>query len=129
MRGGAELSADDVSFIGGRSHLPADLHIDSGIDLGALLVERAPRPRGDTWHEPPEAVPPCTRPLHTHPCALHAHARHRIIIAHNFQSALLKLPLPQSLSRRSEATSHTRPLFDRGLPLLGSDEGRVSERD
>ena len=43
---------------GGRSHLPADLHIDSGIDLGALLSERAPRPRGDTRHQPAEAMTP-----------------------------------------------------------------------
>jgi hypothetical protein len=55
----AELSVtDDVSFIGGRSHLPTDLHIDSGIDLSALLGERAHRPRGDTRHEPAETMTP-----------------------------------------------------------------------
>ena len=50
---GSELSitraepriAGGVTQDGGRNHLPADLHIDSGIDLGALLGERAPRPR------------------------------------------------------------------------------------
>ncbi len=54
MLSGPELSgaraglsvAGDVTPVGGRSHLAADLHIDSGIDLSALLGERAHRPRG-----------------------------------------------------------------------------------
>ena len=55
----AELSiTDDVSFIGGLSHLPADLHIDSGIDLSALLGKRAHRPRGGTMHGPAETTMP-----------------------------------------------------------------------
>ncbi len=55
----AELSiTDDVALIGGRSHLPTDLHIDSGIDLSALLGERADRPGEDTRHEPAETMTP-----------------------------------------------------------------------
>ena len=48
-----------------RSHLPANSHIDSGIDQGALLGERAPKPRGGTRHQPSETILPCTRPLYT----------------------------------------------------------------
>ena len=77
----AELSiTDDVSFIGGRSHLPTDLHIDSGIDLSALLGKRAHRPRGDT----------CLARVHTPPCNCtrdRSDAPHDLTIRHNFTTS------------------------------------------
>ena len=98
----AELSiTDDVSFIGGLSHLPADLHIDSGIDLSALLGKRAHRPRGDTClaraargdaplYTPIVHAPLYTPTVHTPLCHCtrdRSDAPHDLTIRHNFTTS------------------------------------------